>query len=111
MTHLTADELIDAMEGMLAPERQAHLTACDQCQRELAELSNVLSEAKQVSIPDPSPLFWSHFSERVRVAIDHDAAPGNDWPSWLRWQILAPIGALALLVLGLMIAYRGDGRT
>lgn len=104
MTHLTADELIDAMEGMLAPERHAHLTACDECQRELAELSSVLSEARQVSIPDPSPLFWSHFSARVRGAIDADVAAGPAWPAWLRWQILAPVGALAVLVLALVVA-------
>ena len=103
MTHLTADELIDAMEGMLAPERHAHLTACDECQRELAELSSVLREAKQVSIPDPSPLFWSHFSERVRGAINADVAAGRAWPAWLRWQILAPVGALAVLVLALIV--------
>jgi hypothetical protein len=104
MTHLTADELIDAMEGMLAPERQAHLTSCDECQRELAELSNVLSEAKQVSVPDPLPLFWNHFSERVRGAIDADVAAGPAWPEWLRWQVLAPVGALAVLILTLLIA-------
>ena len=99
MTHLTADELIDAVEAdadkgnaasMLAPERQAHLTACDVCQRELAELASVLSEVKQVSIPDPSPLFWNHFSERVRGAIDADVAERPAWPAWLRWQILVP---------------------
>lgn len=113
MTHLTADELIDAVEAdadkgnaasMLAPERQAHLTACDVCQRELAELSSVMSEVKQVSIPDPSPLFWNHFSERVRGAIDANVAERPAWPAWLRWQILVPVGALAVLVLALAIA-------
>ena len=108
MTHLTSDELIDAMEGILAAERQAHLATCDACQRQLAELSGVLTEAKQTSVPEPSPLFWPHFSERVRVAIDHEAAPGGNWPSSLRWQVLAPIGALALLVLALMIAVPKD---
>ena len=49
MTHLTSDELIDAMEGMLAAERQAHLATCEQCRHELAGLSSVLNEAKQAS--------------------------------------------------------------
>ena len=61
MTHLTPDELIDAMEGLLAGERQSHLAACELCQRELAGLSNALTEAKQVSVPEPSPLFWPSF--------------------------------------------------
>jgi hypothetical protein len=104
MTHLTPDELIDAMEGVLVPERQAHLAECEECGQQLSELSSVLSEAKQTSVPEPSPLFWTHFSERVRVAIDQDSAPGGNWPSWLRWQVLAPMGALALIVLALAIS-------
>jgi hypothetical protein len=104
MTHLTSDELIDAMENMLAPGRQSHLATCEACRQQLAELSAVLSEARQASVPEPSPLFWPHFSERVRVAIDHESAPGGNWPSWLRWQVLAPMGALALVVLALAIS-------
>ncbi len=65
MTHLTSDELIDAVEGMLAAERQRHLATCEQCRHEIAGLSSVLNEAKQASAPEPSPLFWPHFSERV----------------------------------------------
>ena len=41
MSHLAPDELIDAVEGMLAPDRQAHLASCEVCQRELAGLSSV----------------------------------------------------------------------
>ena len=110
MTHLTADELIDAMEAeadqstsVLASDRQSHLAACEECRRQLDELVGVLQDAKQVSVPEPSPLFWPHFSERVRTAIDHEAAPGNNWPAWLRWQVLLPLGAMAMLILGLMM--------
>ncbi len=101
MTHLNPDELIDAMEGR---GEFPHLATCEHCRRELAELTNVLAEAKQLSVPEPSPLFWQHFSERVRTAIDEDAVPGTHWPSWLRWQVLLPIGAVAMLILALMIA-------
>ena len=101
MTHLTSDERIDAMEGR---GEVPHLATCEHCRRELAELSSVLAEAKQLSVPEPSPLFWQHFSERVRTAIDEDAVPGTHWPSWLRWQVLLPLGAVAMIVLALMIA-------
>ncbi len=104
MTHLTSDQLIDAMESRLAPERQAHLAACATCQHRLTELSEVLSEARQLTVPEPSPLFWQHFSERVRGAID--AVPESSWPSWLRWQVLAPVAAVAFLVLGLAMNIR-----
>ena len=113
MTHLTADELIDAIEG-LGPfthgspgedgERQAHLATCEHCQRELASLSSVLADARQVSVPEPSPLFWQHFSERVRTAIDDEAMAGTHWPSWLRWPVLLPLGAVAMIVLFLVFA-------
>lgn len=104
MTHLDSDELIDAIDSMLAPDRQAHLARCEQCQGQVAGLSSVLAEAKLVSVPEPSPLFWTHFSERVRTAIDDDVAPGGNWPSWLRWQVLLPLGAVAMIILSLMIA-------
>jgi hypothetical protein len=104
MTHLTPDELIDAMEGLLAADRQAHLATCDECQGQLAGLSMTLSAAKQTSVPEPSPLFWRHFSERVGTAIDQGASAGTSWPSWMRWQILVPLGAVALIILGLVVA-------
>lgn len=103
MTHLTADELLDAMEGMLDAERQAHLSSCEACQRQLADLSGVLREARQVSVPEPSPLFWQHFSQRVSLAIDEAPSTGG-WAAWLRWQILLPLGAVAMIVLALVIA-------
>ena len=104
MTHLTPDELIDAMEGLLSEAPQSHLAACEHCQRELAGLSSALNDAKQVGVPEPSPLFWPNFSQRVRVAIDQDATTGTNWPAWLRWQVLLPLGAVAMIVLALMIS-------
>jgi hypothetical protein len=105
MTHLTEDELIDAMEGELASERQPHLAASDLCRRELAALSSVLGEARQVGAPEPSPLFWQHFSQRVRTAVENEGLPGSGlMPAWWRWQVLLPVGALAMVLLALMIA-------
>jgi hypothetical protein len=114
MTHLTADELIDAMEAdadhsnaadLLPPERRSHLATCEACQRELAGLSAVLGAAQQIEVPEPSPLFWPHFSERVRTAVEHEGLPGTGvMPAWWRWQVLAPVGAFALLLLALMMA-------
>ena len=114
MTHLTPEELIDAVEGRGlfthhslgeggAADRQAHLATCEHCQGQVAALSSVLAEAKLASVPEPSPLFWTHFSARVRTAIDDDV-PGGTWPSWLRWQVLLPLGATAMIILALMLA-------
>jgi hypothetical protein len=108
MNHLSSDELVDGVEGILAPERQTHLSSCPECQRQLDELAGVLNEAKQVSVPEPSPLFWQHFSARVNEGIDRQTAEA--WPQWLRWQVLLPIGALAMIILGLMLSVPKQGR-
>ena len=75
MTHLTPDELIDAVEGTLGgrsagtPRRRATRAGAS-----WPSLSARLGDAKQASVPEPSPLFWQHFSERVRTAIDRGRA-------------------------------------
>lgn len=104
MTHLTSDELIDAAEGTLDPARQPHLATCDACRQQVADLATVLGEALAVAVPEPSPLFWSHLSERVRTAIDAEPQSAGGWRQWMRWPVLAPIGVLALLVLTLGVA-------
>lgn len=104
MNHLTSDELIDAAEGALDPARQQHLDTCEACRQQVADLATVLGEALAVAVPEPSPLFWSHLSERVRTAIDAEPQPAGGWRQWLRWPVLAPIGVLALLVLALGLA-------
>lgn len=103
MTHLTPDELIDAVEGLLAPERQAHLEACPECRRQRDELAAVLAEAKQTSVPEPSPFYWAQLSARVRAAIDTEPSVAG-WPSWLRWPVLLPIGGLVVLIAALMVS-------
>ena len=103
MNHLTAGELIDAMEGMLEAGRRAHLDACEQCRTELANLSSVLREARAVDMPEPSPIFWQHFSRRVRTAIEAEPLPSSGWAGWLRWPVLVPLGAAALLVMTMML--------
>jgi hypothetical protein len=102
MTHLTPDEIIDAVEHTLAPDRRAHLTSCAGCRKETADVAAMLREAESVTTFEPSPLFWDHFSDRVRRAV---AAAGGE-PSrtrrWFDWPVLAPFASLALLVLTLV---------
>jgi len=81
----------------------AHLDSCTACRNEVDRLANTLSEARGVPIPTPSPLFWDHFSQRVRTAIAEEPA-ARPWPLWLRWPVLAPLTALGLLVIALMTA-------
>ena len=104
MTHLTPDELVDALDGGLEPSRTTHLDACERCRQQLADLGAVLRETRQVDVPEPSPLYWQHLSARVRTAIDAESAPAAGWRLWVRWPVLAPIAALTLIVMALTVA-------
>lgn len=110
MTHLTTDEIVDAVEGVLDATGHAHLDACAACRSEVDRLAATLSETRSVTITEPSPLFWDHFSQRVRTAIAEEP-PAQAWPLWLRWPVLAPLTALGLLVIALMTAVPRSGPT
>jgi hypothetical protein len=102
MTHLTPDEIIDAVEHTLAPDRRAHLTSCADCRKEAADVAAMLREAESVATSEPSPLFWDHFSDRVRRAIAAAGGAPARTRRWFDWPVLAPFAALALLVLALV---------
>ena len=104
MTHLRPDDLIDAVEGTLSAARRAHLEACDGCRREVAALTQVLAGTRETEVPEPSPLYWTHFSNRVRDAIAQEVAatPRPNATGWFRWPVLVPFAALALLVIALI---------
>jgi len=106
MTHLTPDELVDAVEGTLAGDRKAHADTCAVCRAQAAQVSAMLVETRGIDVPEPSPLFWDHFSARVHQAIAAEAVPSRrGWiPPWLRAPVLVPLGALVLLVMSLAIA-------
>lgn len=110
MTHLTTDELVDALDGGLAPSRQAHLDACAPCREQVAALGAVLTETRGVEMPEPSPLYWQHLSDRVRSAIDAEPAAATGWGGWLRWPVLAPVAALVLVVLALAVSLPREPR-
>lgn len=102
MNHLTRDELVDAVEGALAPERRSHLSECAACAEEAESLGAMLRAVHNVPMVEPSPLFWNHFSARVHAAIAaEEAPPASRLPEWLRWPVLAPLAALALLLLAI----------
>jgi hypothetical protein len=100
MTHLAPDELIDALDGTLAPLRRQHLDTCESCHLALGSLRATLGDVHAQEVPEPLPLFWDQLSTRVRVALhDEPAAPPR---RWFEWPVLAPLAGLALLVIALV---------
>jgi hypothetical protein len=100
MSHLTPDELTDAVDETLGASRIEHLAGCERCHTQLAQLRAALGEARRVQAPEPSPLFWEHFSAHVRSAIGQEAVPSRHWSfDWLRWQVVAPLATIALILI------------
>ena len=100
--HLTAREAVDALDGALALSRQAHLDTCATCERAVETLRATQADAAEgTEIPEPSPLFWTHFSDRVREAVS--AEPIVQPSLWSRfWQPAAAVAAIG--VVAVMIA-------
>jgi hypothetical protein len=101
--HLRHEELIDALDGMPSVPVRRHLDGCAACRAELAGLEATLHEAREVEVPAPSPLFWDHFSNRVREATAAESVtpPGAWWRGWWRPGLVA--AAAGALVLGIVL--------
>jgi hypothetical protein len=110
--HLNADELIDLAEGTRPEATAPHLTGCDRCREQLAQLRAVMSamtHASPLEVPEPSPLFWDHLSQRVRAAVAAERQPRVGWPHGARWRrLLLPLSgaAIASLVAALVVGSR-----
>jgi hypothetical protein len=96
MRHLSGNELVDAVEGTLAADRSAHAAECGACREQVDALRATLNDAASIDVPEPSPLFWDHFSARVRKAVDEAPAPTVAW--WRR-----PAVSLALAAAGAVL--------
>ena len=85
--HLTPEELIDLADGTRAEAAVPHLRACEVCRHQIVTLRATMAAAADVDVPEPSPLFWDHLSQRVREAVAAENAqgmlsPGS--PAWAR---------------------------
>lgn len=98
MNHLTATEFVDALDGTLDEGRLRHLDDCAMCSTQIGELRSALASGLGVDQPEPSPLFWESFPDRVNEGLRRTAVEDSRWMSWL----LSPrafAAAAALIVL------------
>jgi hypothetical protein len=101
MTHLTDVEFVDLVDGTLAPARARHLDACETCRAKASAMRETLSRAADAEIPEPSPLFWEHFSARVQEGVRAGSVAPSGWFGWaqnatMKWAVS---GALLTLLL------------
>ncbi len=83
MMHLTDVELVDLLDGALASPRERHLDECDTCRATATRMREAFARAKDVGMPEPSPLFWEHFSARVHEGVR--GAQADEPLSWFGW--------------------------
>ena len=97
--HLNADELVDLAEGARPESSAPHLAACPQCRAQLADVRATMSAVADVDVPEPSPLFWDHFSQRV-----HDAIAAEDGDARLKASrsIVSTVPGMRAFVLGIL---------
>lgn len=97
MTHLSVDERLALMDAAGEPSHP-HLADCARCRAEVASGRETLSELRRAEVPEPSPLFWEHFSARVAESV---AAPPEPLKRpWVGWRLVGPLtlGAVALVL-------------
>jgi hypothetical protein len=112
--HLKADELVDLAEGARAESSAPHLVECGQCRAQLADLRAMMSlVAADVPVPEPSPLFWDHFSGRVQQQVAADAASRRLEPLAVLRTLLASgrLRAAAAALASLVIIIVATSRT
>jgi len=101
MTHLDPRELTDALEGTLDATRVAHLDGCSECQAAVAESRELLRAVSEAApAPEPSPLFWTHLSARIRDAVDAEpTSPVRRWAGWRAYAALASVVGMVVLAV------------
>ena len=105
MTHLTDIEFVDLVDGTLAPARARHLDACETCRASASAIRETLSRAIDAEIPEPSPLFWDHFSARVHQGVRAESVAPSGWFGWaqsatVKWAMSGAL--LTLLVVAVV---------
>jgi hypothetical protein len=64
----------------------------------------LIAALRAVDVPDPSPLFWDHLSERVREAVASEPTPSSGWASRFTFAWAAGVcGAIAVVVLAVAV--------
>lgn len=101
--HLTPEQLLDVADGTRVDREFPHLQSCAFCARRISELRGAIEAAAEVSVPEPSPLFWNHLSERVRTAVAEELRaerPGFLSHGWWRFAAAAAVVAAVVLMVG-----------
>jgi hypothetical protein len=112
MRHLDEQELIDVADGVRVERSARHLQSCEPCRRQVADLRAMMSAVSEVDVPEPSPLFWEHFSARVSEGIAevprrHSTTAARIAAWTTTWRVGLPAGALAAVIVAAIVTLGG----
>jgi hypothetical protein len=99
MSHLSDREFVDLIDNVLPPVRVAHVLDCHDCRSKADAMRELLVRASEAEVPEPSPLFWEHFSSRVHQGIDH-AEIGNSAAWGIGWRWAVPVALMTIIAFG-----------
>ena len=98
MSHLSPETFVDLLDGSLSEASVPHLAACLACRQQLDELRATWQAAEAIEAPEPSPLFWDHFSARVHEAVSAEPVRTRGWWHDTRWRVAVMAGAAAAVL-------------
>jgi hypothetical protein len=103
-THLSPPDCVDALDGALTTSQTRHLEECEACRTDLESLRLYAAvAARAAAVPEPSPLFWDHFSARVQRATADLPAGTARWPWLTSWRAVSFAGGLAAVILAMVL--------
>ncbi|MFL6280963.1 MAG: hypothetical protein ACJ731_12685, partial [Vicinamibacterales bacterium] len=109
MKHLSRIEVVDLVEssGTLPVDRLRHLESCEWCRNRAETLRAMRSIASADETPEPSPLFWKHFSARDTEQLRGEPAPApaSGWSAGAPLATWAAVGTLVVLLVGVAVSW------
>lgn len=115
MTHLTDEQAAAIALGEADAAHEAHAAGCVACAARVRACAQTLHDLAALDVPEPSPLFWTHFANRVTHAIDETSddanghrpeAPAAAYTPGYSWMGIA--AALILAVAALLVSSRSN---
>ena len=102
-THLSPEQIVEAIDGTIGSAARAHLQTWGECRADVDRARALRQEAETAApAPEPSPLFWDHFAKRVHQATV--ALPVTTRPGWQLWWRPAVLVSGAVAVIAMVIA-------
>src|SRR5262245_33943455 len=107
-THLTPEQLVDAAEATPDACVAPHLAACAACRAQVSELRETMASVlvEDARVPEPSPLFWDHFQQRVVDAVEAERRNENVVIRFVRSfkpAMLVPVAAALIVAVGVIV--------